>query len=157
MDNLYAVDSPAVALTAGTAKSVLVVTGGANKPLSIVQMTVGCDATSTGLLKVELLAGTLSGGTTTTAPNIARMNIDALSAAPIFAASSYSAEPTYTKLANNGALAIKTMVFPLPMGSYDIEFPLGRGFAIPVSSSFAVRLTSTTVSPNAYTNLIIGE
>lgn len=157
MADLYIADNPAVALTAAAAKSVMVLTASSSDNFRVVQFTVGCDATATGLLKVEFLVGTLTGGTTTTAPVIARMNAEAYNLAATTTATAYSAEPTYTKHASNGALAIKTMIFPLPCTPYDIEYPLGREFYCPPSNVLAVRLTSTTVSPNAYTSLAFEE
>lgn len=157
MAEAYIIDSPAVAVTAGTAKSVLVATAASTQPFRVIEFTVGCDAVATGLLKVEFLVGTLTSGTTTTAPNVGRMNADSWNKTPLATASTYSAEPTYTKSSNNGALAIKTMIIPLPATPYDIEYPLGREFYCPESNVFAVRLTSTTVSPNAYATLAIEE
>lgn len=157
MAEAYILDQPNIALTAGTAKSVLVATAASTQPFRVIQFTVSCDATATGLLKVEFLVGTVSSGTTSTAPTIARLNGESMNKAAITTASSYSAEPTYTKYANNGALNIKTIIIPVPSGPYDIEYPLGREFYCPESNVFAVRLTSTTVSPNSYSSLCIEE
>src|SRR5215831_793097 len=138
MAECYIIDSPAVALTAGTAKSVLVATASSGGPFRVIEFTVGCDATAAGLLKAEFLVGTLTGGTTGTAPPIARMNGEAYAVAPTTTASLYTAEPTYTKHASNGALAIKTITIPLPAPPYDIEYPLGRDFYCPLSNVFAI-------------------
>lgn len=153
MAETYVADSPAIALTAGTAKSTLVLSASSSQPFRLIDMLVSCDATSTGLLKVELLAATLSGGTTSTAPNVARMNGESMNKAPLITASSYSAEPTYTKLSNNSAVAIRTWITPLPVGPFEIQYPLGREFYTTESDVCAIRLTSTTVSPNAYTSI----
>jgi hypothetical protein len=157
MSECYDIDSPAVALTAGTAKTALLVTAAASQPFRAIQFTVGYDATAAGLLRVEFLVGTITGGTAGTAPNKARMNGSAYSRAPQATATMYTAEPTYTKHASNDALAIKTMIFPLPFAPYDIEYPLGREFYCPLSNVLAVRLLATTVSANAYVNLAIEE
>src|ERR1700756_3230993 len=141
MAESYIIDSPNLALTAGTARSVLLAIAASTQPFRVIQFTVGCDATATGLLKVEFLVGTTSAGTTGTAPVIARMSDSAYSKGAVTTASMYTAEPTYTKHASNGALAIKTMIFPLPATPYDIEYPLGREFYCPTSNSLAVRLT----------------
>lgn len=157
MAECYSIENANIALTAATAKSVLVATAASTKAFRVIQFAVSCDATTTGLLKVEFLVGTLTLGTTGTAPTIARMNGDAYNAAAQTTASYYSAEPTYTKHASNGALAVKTLMIPLPATPYDIEYPLGREWYCPVSNVLAVRLTSTTVSPNTWSNLIIEE
>lgn len=156
MAECYITDNPANALVATTAKSVIVATAAAAEPFRVIQFTVGCDATATGTLKVEFLVGTLTGGTTGTAPPVARMNGDGWLAAAQTTISTYTAEPTYTKHASNGALAIKTMILPLPSGVYDIEYPLGREFAVPVSNLLAVRLTASEAT-NAYTSLAFEE
>lgn len=157
MSESYVIDSPAVALTAGTAKSVLVAIAASTQPFRVIQFGVGCDATATGLLKVEILVGTLTAGTTGTAPNIARNNAEAYNKAPLTTASLYTAEPTYTKHASNGALAVWTRIFALPCTEFELEFPLGREPYCPESNVMAVRLTSTTVAPNAYATLVVEE
>lgn len=157
MAQLYAAENANIALTAGTAKSVVVLTPGSTQDLRIVQFTVSCDAVATGLLKIEFLVGTLTGGTTGTAPTVARMDAGGYLIAPTSTASYYTAEPTYTKNASNGALAVKTIVNPLPATVYDIEYPLGREWYSPASNVFAVRLTSTTVSPNTWVNVAFEE
>lgn len=154
MAEAYTADAPNVALTAATAKSVIIIAAASGSPIRIIQTTVGCDATATGLLKIEYLVGTISGGTAGTAPNKSRMNADAWNLAPnATVTGAYSAEPTYTKHASNDALALKTKIVPLPATPYDIEYPLGREFWVPASNDFAIRLTSTTVSPNSYTTI----
>ncbi|MDE2022360.1 MAG: hypothetical protein KGI71_05630 [Patescibacteria group bacterium] len=158
MAECYNIDSPAVALTAGTAKTVLIAAAASTQPFRVIEFQVSVDATTTGVLKVEFLVGTISGGTAGTAPNKSRMNGESWNKAPATTATgAYSAEPTWTKHASNDALAIKTFVLPLPSGAWDIEFPLGREFYVPESNSLGVRLTSTTVSPNSYTTLHIEE
>lgn len=157
MAECYAIENANIALTATTAKSVLVATAASTKAFHVTQFAVSCDATATGLLKVEFLVGTLTGGSTSTAPTIARMNGEAYNIAAQTTASYYTTEPTYTKHASNGALAVKTLMIPLPATPYDIEYPLGREWYCPVSNVLAIRLTSTTVSPNSWTNLAIEE
>lgn len=158
MAETYTFDQPNVALTAGTAKTVTIAAAASTKPFKLVLFSVGCDATATGLLKVEFLVGTISGGTAGTAPNKSRANADAWSSASQTSGTGgYTAEPTWTKHASNDALAIKTMIVPLPATPFEIEYPLGREFYVPASNSLGIRLTSTTVSPNSYTSLQIEE
>lgn len=157
MAESFSAENANIALTAGTAKSVVVLTTTSTSPMRVIEFTVSCDATATGLLKVEMLVGTLTGGTTGTAPTVARMTGGGYFDAPNTTATYYTAEPTYTKNSNNGALVVKTIVLPLPATTYDIEYPLGREWYLPVSSVLAVRLTSTTVSPNTWTNVCWDE
>lgn len=157
MAECYSIENANIALTAGTAKSVVVATAASTQPFRVIQFAVSNDATATGLLKVEFLVGTLTGGTTGTAPTVARMNDPAYNKSPLTSASYYTAEPTYTKHASNGALVVKTINLPLPSTPYDIEYPLGREWYCPLSNVLAVRLTSTTVGPNTWTNLCIEE
>lgn len=152
------IDAPAVALTAGTARSVLVASAPSTQAFRVVQFDVGCDAVATGWLKVEFLVGTLTAGTTSTAPNVGRMNGEGYNKTPLTTATAYSVEPTYTKHASNSALVIRTLPpIVLPSGPAIVQYPLGREFYCPPSNVLAVRLTATTVSPNSYTNLIIEE
>ena len=158
MAEAYLVDEPNIALTAGTAKSVMIVSAASTQPLRIIEFCISCDAIATGVLKVEFLVGTISGGTAGTAPNKARMNGEGQNKSPLFTATGgYTVEPTYTKSANNDALAIRTKVIPLPATPFLVEYPLGREFYLPESNVFAIRLTSTTVSPNSYTALSVEE
>lgn len=157
MSETYQIDNPAIALTAGTAKSTLVATAASTQPFRVVHFQVSVDATATGTLKVEFCVGTASAGTTGTAPNVARSNDSGYNKSPLTTASYYTAEPTYTKHASNGAFAVKTLIIPLPATPFEIEYPLGREFYCPESNLFVVRLTSATVSPNSYTWLGIEE
>ena len=52
---------------------------------------------------------------------------------------------------------IETLDTPLPAGVFEIQNPLGREYTIPISTYWGFRLTSTTVSPNAYTTVIFEE
>ncbi len=157
MAETYSAEKAAVALTASTAKTVLGVKAGSTQPFRVIQLTVSCNATASGLLKVEMLVGTYTSGTTTTAPTIARMNGESWNKGAISTAVSCSAEPTYTKNATNGALAVKTLDFVTPTGPYDIEFPLGREWYCPKTTGVYIRLTSTTVSPTVWVNLCFEE
>lgn len=158
MAETYTLDEPNIALTAGTAKTVLIAAAASSKPFRLILFSVGCDATSTGLLKVEFLVGTISGGTAGTAPNKSRANGESWNSAPqTTGTGGYTAEPTWTKHASNDALAVKTMIIPLPATPFEIEYPLGREFYIPGSNDLGIRLTATTVSPNSYTTIQIEE
>ena len=158
MAETYTFDEPNIALTAGTAKTVLIIAAASTKPFRVIYFAVGCDATATGLLKAEFLVGTISGGTAGTAPNKSRGNGEAWNSAPQSTGTGgYTVEPTWTKHASNDALAIKTLIFPLPCTPHVIEYPLGREFYIPTSNDLGIRLTSTTVSPNSYTTVQIEE
>lgn len=158
MASAYGVDSGAVALTAATAKSAVIVSAASNAPLKVIEFSFGCDATATGLIKVEFLVGTITGGTAGTAPNKSLMNSDAYQKAPLFTATGgYTAEPTYTKHASNDNLVVKTMMFAVPMTEFDIEYPLGREWYLPESNVLALRFTSTTVAPNVFPHLNVEE
>lgn len=156
MAESYIIDNPSVALTVGVPKTVVAASAGTVQPFRVIQFTVGCDATTTGLLKAEFVLGTPAGGVQASAA-IARMNGESYNKAASTTAEYFTTEPTYTKIALNNAPVIKTMIFPLPSGPYDIEYPLGREFYCPTGTLLAVRLTATTVSPNAYVTLAIEE
>jgi hypothetical protein len=158
MAETYTFDEPNIALTAGTAKTVIIAAAASSKAFRLIYIGVGCDATATGLLKVEFLLGTTSGGTAGTAPNKSRANGEAWNQAPqTTGTGGYTAEPTWTKHASNDNLVIHTLIFPLPATPHVIEYPLGREWYCPPSNSLGIRLTATTVSPNSYTTLGIEE
>lgn len=158
MAETYTFDEPNIALTAATAKTVLVASAASGKPFRLILFSVSCDATGSGLLKVEFLVGTISGGTAGTAPNKSRANGESWNSAPqTTGTGGYTAEPTWTKHADNDALAVKTMIIPLPSTPFEIEYPLGREWYVPTSNDLGIRLTSQTVAPNSYTTIQIEE
>jgi|HubBroStandDraft_6_1064221.scaffolds.fasta_scaffold166117_3 hypothetical protein len=149
MQRDYTVDSGAVALTAGTAKTLLSIATGSVVPVDIVEMAFSCDATSTGLLKVEFIVFTSDGTGTSYTPKAA--NGDAsLVAAATTAKINYTVEPT-------GVTVVRTWDFALPTGPFDFEYPLGREFTIPVSKFYGYRFTTTTVSPNGFCTVTFEE
>jgi hypothetical protein len=149
MQRDYSVDAPAIALTAGTALYMLGIKTASTTPVDIVELAFGCDATASGLLKVELVTWTSDGTGTAYTPKA--FNGDAaLVAAATSAKINYTVAPTTITV-------LRTWSLPTPTGPFDIEFPLGREMTIPISSYAGLRFTSTTVSPNAYATLVFEE
>jgi hypothetical protein len=145
----YTIDAPAFGLTAATAASIIGLITGAVCPVDIIELTLGCDATSTGLLKVELMTATSDGTGTSYTPK-AENGDASLVAAASTAKIKYTVEPTTTTV-------LQTLMLPLPTSPIDLMKALGRELTIAVSTKFYVRLTSTTVSPNAYCTLHFEE
>lgn len=143
MQRDYTVDAPNIALVAGTAKSVIGIITGTACPIDIIEMEFSCDAVATGLLKVEFITATTDGTGTAYTPKPENGDA-ALVACATTAKINYTVEPSGT------VTVLKTTIFPLPTGPFDVMKALGRELTIPVSSKFYVRLTSTTVSPNFY-------
>lgn len=150
MQRDYTIDAPAFALTAGTAAWIIGAISSSLVPVDLIDLTLGCDATATGLLKVEFCTFTTDGTGSAYTPK--PMNGEGnLCAATTTAKTAYSVAPSGT------IVVLKTFMFPLPLGGFEIQLPLGRENSIPVSTKFGFRLTSTTVSPNAYANLAFEE
>jgi hypothetical protein len=149
MAETYSVDAPAVALTAGTAKTV-VAFGPGSATARIVDLTVSCDAVATGLLKMELIRWTTNGTATSYTPakvNGEAQNRSAISSGYI----NYTVEPT-------SPTVVKTWELVLPTSPFELLGPLGREILYVVTSGYAgLRFTSTTVSPNVYANLQFEE
>jgi len=149
MQRDYSVDSGAVALTAGTAAYLVGIATGTACPVDIIDLAFGCDATSTGLLKVEFCVWTSDGTGTAYTPK-AQNGDAALVAAATTAKVNYSVAPT-------GVTVVRTWEFPLPTSPFELEYPLGREFTIPVSKFYGYRFTTTTVSPNGFCTVAFEE
>ena len=149
MQRDYSVDSAAVALTAGTAKSIIGLSTSAGVPIDLVELLVSADATATGLLKVELMTATADGTGTGYTPKPVNAG-GRLVAATTTAKIAYSAEPTTPTV-------LQTFTLVTPTGPIDIMKALGRELTIPVSTLFYVRLTPTTVSFNGFVCLTFEE
>lgn len=150
MQRDYTIDAPAIALTAGTGLWMIGAITSSTCPLDIIEFAVGCDTTSAGVLKVELCTYTTDGTGTAYTPK--PMNGDAA-----LTACTTTAKINYT-VANSGTITVlRTWSLPTPTGPLPEQLPLGREITIPVSTKFGFRLTSTTVSPNAYATLAFEE
>lgn len=148
VSELYMIDAPAVALSAATAKTLLEVATPSTSTARIVDITFGCDAAVSGTLKVELLNCSATGSGS--AYTLKRVNGDAQNRAALTTGKLNSGEPTVTNV-------LKTWPpMALPGGPFEIQLPLGREIYLPVSTIYAVRLTSSTAC-NGYANLQIEE
>jgi hypothetical protein len=151
MQRDYSIDSGAVALTAGSAKTVLAMKCGAVNPIDLIDFEISCDATAAGLLKVELITFSTANDGTGTAYTLKPWNGDgALVAAATAGKINYTVEPT-------SVTVIRTKVFVLPTEPAWGLLPLGREFTVPVSAAWGIRCTSTTVSPNVYISGVAEE
>lgn len=154
MAETYSAQTAAAPLAASTVlKTVVALKASSTQPFRLIQLSVSCKATATGLLTAQLLVGTVSGGTAGTAPTIARMNGEAQNkAAQATVTGLYTAEPTWTKFATNGTLIVASFYLPLPTSPFFIEFPLGReGGYVKETNLLGVRCESsiaTTVLVN---------
>lgn len=150
MERDYTIDAPAFGITAGTAAYILGAITSAAVPVDIIDITIGCDAVATGLLKVELITWTTDGTGSAYTPKAANGE-------GLLAAATTTAKIDYT-VAPSGTITVeKTWMFPLPLGGFEVQLPLGRENSINVSTKFGLRVTSTTVSPNVYANLAFEE
>lgn len=147
MAEVYSVDSGSCALTAATAKTCIELSTPSSQTDRIVDVTVGADPTATGTLKVELITATTGTGTAYTPKKV---NGEAQNrAANTTAKINDSVEPT-------SVTVLKTWMFPLPLGGFEIQLPLGREHYIPASSMYGLRLTSS-ITANAYVSTQIEE
>ena len=151
MQRDYSIDSGSVGLTAGTAKTVFALKTGSVNPVDIIDLLISCDATTTGLLKVELVTWASANDGTGSAYTPKPWNGDAaLVACATTAKTNYSVEPTTPTV-------LRTFVTPLPVGPAWNLLPLGRELTIPVSTILGIRCTSTTISPNVYISGVFEE
>jgi hypothetical protein len=137
----YSIDSPANALVAATAKTCIEIATPATQTNRIIDLTVGADAVVSGTLKVELI--TLAATGTGTAYTPKKCNGEAQNrAANTTGKITDTAEGTTPTV-------LKTYLFPLPLGGFEIQLPLGRERYMPVSTIVGVRLTAS-VACNGY-------
>lgn len=134
MAESYSVDNGGTALTAATAKTVVELSTPSTQTDRIIDITVGCDVTAAGSLKVELIDATSGTGTSYTPKKV---NGEAQNrAANTTAKINDSVEPT-------SVTVLKTWMFTLPLGGFEIQLPLGRERYIPASKMYGIRLTSS--------------
>jgi hypothetical protein len=150
MQRAYSVDTGAQLLTAATAAYILGITTVASTPVDIVELVVGCDATTAGSVKVELLTAT-GAGTGSSAYTPKPQNTSArMVAAATTAGVGYTVAPTTLTV-------IRTWDFPTPTAPFDLMLPIGREISVPISTLVYLRFTSVTVAPNVYATLVFEE
>lgn len=141
---LYYIAWNSVALTAATAKTILELPSPANVSPQIEELVIGCDVSTAGSLKIEW--GTFATTGTGTAATPQKWSGDrtidsAVSAAKV----ADTVEPaTFTQGTLGGAL-YPAVVIPLPM-YYVFQWPLEKEFALPESTNFGIRLTSSATA-----------
>ncbi len=146
----FTVDAPAVALVATTAKTLLMVTTPATSDAEFDRVAIGCDVTSAGTLKVELISWASNGGTATAYTPKASNAPAHVRAAFSSAFIAFTAEPT------GAATVLETWNFVLPLGHMHLMLPLDEEKYIPVSSFYGFRFTSS-VAGNGYCTAQVKE
>ena len=149
MANTYGVDAPAIALTAATALYMLGVATPSTSDLDFIDFLFGADATAAGTLKVELLSWTTDGTGTAYTPS--RLNGSAQNR-PSLA----TAKIDYTSAPSGTLTIIKTWMFVLPTGGFEIQEPLGRDIYMGPGKFYGIRFTSS-VACNGYAHVEFEE
>jgi hypothetical protein len=150
MERVYSIDSGACAITAATAMCAVGLITGAVVPVDIVEIVVGCDATTAGSLKVELCTYVTDGTGTGYIPKAQNTSARMVAAAS-------TAKVNYTVIPTGTLVIIRTWDFPTPTGPFDLELPLAREISVPVSTNIYLRFTTVTIAPNGYATLVIAE
>lgn len=147
MAEAASIDNGGAALVAATAKTLIELSSGSTVTARIIEVFFGADPTTSGTLKVELISATSGTGTAYTPK---RVNADGQNrAANATAKINDTVEPS-------SVTVLRTWMFPLPMGGFDLQFPLGREPYLPVSTMFGLRFTSS-ITANGYATLIFEE
>ena len=141
---LYYIAWNSVALTAATAKTILELPSPANCSPQIEELVIGCDVSTAGSLKIEW--GTFATTGTGTAATPQKWSGDrtidsAVSAAKV----ADTVEPSTFTQGTLGGTLYPAVVIPLPM-YYVFQWPLEKEFALPESTNFAIRLTSSATA-----------
>jgi hypothetical protein len=145
----YTVVWGALALASGTAKTIAGIAAGANKPITITEVSISCDATSGNLL-AELVYGTNAtnppGTNSTTFAPLGNRN-NQIENVEGTGGINWTTEPTVlTVVRKLGRIA-------LPNGPLIVQFPLGREPTGVIAAGTAgkfigVRLTATVAVTN---------
>lgn len=141
---LYYIAWNSVALSAATAKTVLELPTVANHSPQVEELVIGCDASTAGNLKVEWGTFTTTGTGTAATPQKWRgdRTIDSSFAAAKVAD---TVEPSGFSQGTLGGALYPAVLIPLPM-YYVFQWPLDKEFALPESTNFAIRLTSSVAA-----------
>lgn len=143
----YFLATTKTALVAATAKTILELPSPANCSPQIEELVIGCDASSAGNLLIEWGTFVTTGTGTAATPQKWRgdRGIDsAISAAKV----ADTVEPTTFTQGTLGGTLYPALLVPLPM-YVPLQWPLEHEFAIPESTNFGIRLTSSIGSINA--------
>lgn len=143
-DTLYYIAWNSVSLSAATAKTIIELPSPANCSPCIEELVVGCDATAAGSLKIEWGTFTTTGTGTAATPQKWRgdRTIDsAVSAAKV----ADTVEPTGFSQGTLGGALYPATIIPLPM-VFLFQWPLDKEFALPESTNFGIRLTSSVAA-----------
>jgi hypothetical protein len=138
---LYYLSWTATGLTAATAKTILELPTPANTSVVIEELLLGFDATATGNVKVEWGTFTTTGTGTAATPQKWQgdRTIDsAVSSAKVVD----TVEPSAFTQGTLGGTIYPAWLMPLP-GYIPLQWPLEKEFAVPESTNFGIRLTSS--------------
>lgn len=141
---LYYLAWNSVSLSAATAKTILEFPTPANCSPQIEELIIGCDASTAGNLKIEWGTFTTTGTGTAATPQKWRgdRNIDSAIASAKLAD---TVEPTGFSQGTLGGAMYPGVLIPLPM-PFMFQWPLDKEFALPESTNFGIRLTSSVAA-----------
>jgi hypothetical protein len=151
MERDYIVNAASVYSAAGTAVYMLQLVTPSTTPIDIIDITVGCDTTSTDTLKVELCTWTGAGQGATAFTPIA-WNGDA----SLVAANTTASVGPFTS-APSSVTVVKTWLFPTPTSTFELELPLGREYTVPKSTYCGLRFTTTSTFLHGYASVTFEE
>lgn len=125
--------------TGTSAKTIQVLSASSSRAVDIRSIEIGFDGTSTTgpQVLVEILKGTFSGGSGSSAANPVATNPDQTQSITATGVSNYTSEPTFT-----GNVVFRQYVHP--QGKYLWIPPDENAARLPVNKSIAVRVTTAT-------------
>lgn len=131
----------AVALSAATAKTIVELPTASNHSPQWEELVIGCDVSAAGNLKIEWGTFTTTGTGTAATPQLWRGD-RGLTSAFASAKVADSVEPSGFSQGTLGGALYPGLLIPLPM-YYPFQWPLEQEFAVPESTNFGIRLTSS--------------
>jgi hypothetical protein len=131
------------ALAATVPKTIVELPSTAGGDLELVELVIGCDASTAGNLKVEFGTFTTTGtGTAVSSPLIYASTDRGVASSVTAAKISDTVEPSGFTTVFSGNTLWPILLVPLPC-YVPLQFPLDEGLCIPHSTNFAIRLTAS--------------
>lgn len=130
----------AVALSAGTAKTILELPTPANVQIELAELFLGFDASSAGSVKIEFGTFTTTGTGTAATPQL--FSYGTVTSGVTGAKVADTVEPTGFTQGTLGGTLYPGLLVPLPM-YVPFQWPLDEGLEVPQSIKFGIRLTAS--------------
>lgn len=147
MPAVYYLAWPSTALAAATAKTIVELPTPANVSVEILELVVGVDVSVAGNVNIQWGTFTTTGTGTAATPQKWRGD-RTIDSGVVAAKIADTVEPAGFSQGTAGAVLYPALLVPLPALPF-FQWPLDAEFAVPESTNFGIRLTSSVVGNTA--------